>query len=323
MPWRARTVLAILATLQLSVLGSVAADAQSWPSRPVTLIDAFAVGSIGDTVGRAIARPLQDVLGQPVIFENRSGGGGAIASVSVAKAPADGYTLLLTTIGPAVLRPLIDSKVNYDPVADFAPVVLVGDIPNVLVTGQKHGLGSVQELVAYAKKNPGHFSLAHPGTGTMGHLLVVLFASATGIDANMVGYRGGARIALDIAGGQVDAAIPAYGPEESSNKILAVATEERVDFLPGIPTLKENDLPSVVGSTWYGIYAPAGTPADVVAKLNAAVNTVLGRDDIRKQFTTIGFRALGGTAERLKQHMVDDRAKWSEVIRAAKITIDQ
>ncbi len=322
MPWRDRTVLAILAVVQLCVVGIGAADAQSWPSRPVTLIDAFAVGSI-DTVGRAIARPLQDVLGQPVIFENRSGSGGAIASVSVAKAPADGYTLLLTTIGPAVLRPLIDSKINYDPVADFAPVVLVGDIPNVLVTGQKRDMGSVQELIAYAKKNPGHFSLAHPGTGTMGHLLVVLFASATGIDANMVGYRGGARIALDIAGGQVDAAIPAYGPEESSNKILAVATEERVDFLPGIPTLKESDLPGVVGSTWYGIYAPAGTPAAVVAKLNAALNTVLGRDDIRKQFTTIGFRTLGGTAERLKQRMVDDRAKWSQVIRAAKITIDQ
>jgi len=323
MPTRVRSVLATLAALQLSVLSIPAAVAQSWPSKPVTLIDAFTVGSIGDTVGRAIARPLSDVLGQPVVFENRTGSGGAIASVSVAKAPADGYTLLLTTIGPAVLRPLIDSKVNYDPVADFAPVILVGDIPNVLVTSPKLGLGSVQEVVAYAKKNPGRFSLAHPGTGTMGHLLVVLFASATGIDANMVGYRGGAPMALDIAGGQVDAAIPAYGPEERVTKILAVATEERVDFLPGIPTFKENDLPSMVGSTWYGIYAPAGTPAEVVARLNGAVNKVLGGDDIRRQFAAIGFRGLGGTSERLRQRMVDDRAKWSEVIRAAKITIDQ
>lgn len=321
MSWRVRAV-AILAAVQLSVLWTAIAVAQSWPSKPVTLIDAFTVGSIGDTIGRAIARPLSHVLDQPIVFENHTGSGGALASASVAKAPADGYTLLLTTIGPAVLRPLIDSKINYDPVADFAPVILVGDVPNVLVISPKLGLGSVQDVIAYAKKNPGHFSLAHPGTGTMGHLLAVLFASASGIDATLVGYRGGAPMALDIAGGQVDAAIPAYGPEERATKILAVATEERVDFLPGVPTFKQNDLPSVVGSTWYGIYAPAGTPRDVIAKINAAVNTVLGRDDIRKQFATIGFRGLGGTSEQLKQRMVDDRAKWSDVIRAAKITIN-
>src|ERR1700693_6378938 len=155
----ARLFKRIVPALALKALFSITAGAQPWPSKPITLVIAFAPGSIMDTVGRAISRDLSNVLGQPVVVENKSGGGGVAASVSVARAPPDGYTLLMTTIGPSVLRPLIDGRLAYDAVRDFVPVILVGDVPNVLAANPKLGFNSVRDLVAYAKQNPGRFSM--------------------------------------------------------------------------------------------------------------------------------------------------------------------
>jgi tripartite-type tricarboxylate transporter receptor subunit TctC len=320
MCFHARLIGFVCAAAVPAVIWSAAASAQ--PSRPITFVNAYAPGSIGDFVGRAIASDLATTLGQPVIVENRSGGGGAIASASVAKAPPDGTTLIMTTIGPTVLRPLIDANLPYDAVADFTPIGLIGEVPNVLATNPKLNFANVQDVVTYAKRNPGRVSIAHAGPGTVAHLLGLLFAAQAGIEGNFVSYRGAAPMVLDLAAGQVDFAFPAYGPEARVTKILAVASNERIDFLPGVPTMKESNFPGVVGSTWYAVYAPAGVPSDVVARLNGAINAFLDREEVRKKLAALGFRILGGSPERLRQQMIDDRAKWSEVITSAKITIN-
>jgi tripartite-type tricarboxylate transporter receptor subunit TctC len=313
----------IVPALTWAALLSITAGAQPWPSKPITLVIAFAPGSIMDTVGRAISRDLSNVLGQPVVVENKSGGGGVAASVSVARAPPDGYTLLMTTIGPAVLRPLIDGKLAYDAVADFVPIVLVGDVPNILAANPKLGFDSVRDLVAYAKRSPGRFSMAHAGPGTMGHLLDVLFATEAGIDGNLVSYRGAAPMMLDLASGQVDFGFPAYGPEAAVTRILAVATDERVEFLPGVPTMSESNFPGVIGSTWYAIFAPTGLAPEIVSKFNTSINAFLNREETRRLLASFGFRILGGAPQRLRDRMVDDRGKWSKVINANNIHVDQ
>ncbi|HEY4819956.1 MAG TPA: tripartite tricarboxylate transporter substrate binding protein, partial [Xanthobacteraceae bacterium] len=203
-----------------------------------------------------IGQDLSKALDRPVVVETRSGGGGVVASVAVAKAPPDGYTLLMTTIGPAVLRPLIDHKLSYDPVGDFTPIALVGDAPNVIVASPKWAASKVRDVVAYAKQNPGKLTVGHPGAGTMGHLIALLFAAEAGIEVNFVAYQGAPAILSDLAGGHIDIGAIAFGVGADAVKVLAVTTEERLDFLPDVPTMKESDFPNVSGTTWSAIFAP-------------------------------------------------------------------
>jgi len=304
------------------LLGVAAAEAQSWPSRTITLIVAFPPSTTTDFAARAIAQELSKEWGQSVVVENRTAGGGVVASLAVAKAPPDGYTLLMTTIGPAVLRPLIDSKVHYDAVADFTPIALVGEAPNLLVSSPKLGVGDVQGLVAHAKRNPGKLTMGHPGIGTMGHLIALLFASEAGIEPNFISYAGSPPLLTDLAGGTIDAGSIAFGAPVGASKILAVTTDERLTFLPGIPTMKESKFPNVTGATWSGLFGPAGLPPEIVGKLNQSINALLRKDATRQLFDKAGYHALGGPPERLRRQMADDRAKWSKVIAAAKITLE-
>jgi tripartite-type tricarboxylate transporter receptor subunit TctC len=327
MPLVARACKALLALLLLFGLAPqtawfAAAHAQPWPSRMITLVAAFPPNTTTDYGARMIAQELTKVLDRPVVVETKSGGGGIVASVAVAKAPADGYTLLMTTIGPAVLRPLIDHKVPYDPVADFTPIALVGDAPNVIVASPKWAGGSVRDVVAYAKQNPGKLTIGHPGVGTMGHLVALLFAAEAGIDVNFVAYQGAPAIIADVAGGHIDIGALAYGTGADAVKILAVTTEERLDFLPDVPTMIESNLPNVSGTTWSAIFAPAGLDPEIVAKLNTAINAFVSQEATRKQFATVGYRVLGGPPQHLRSVMAKDHAKWSKVIAAAKISID-
>jgi len=306
----------------LAVYWSLPTGAQPWPSRPITLVAAFPPNTTTDYGARMIAQDLSKVLDRPVVVETRSGGGGVVASVAVAKAPPDGYTLLMTTIGPAVLRPLIDRKLPYDAVGDFTPIALVGDAPNVIVASPKWAASTVRDVVAYAKQNPGKLTVGHPGAGTMGHLVALLFAAEAGIDVNFVAYQGAPAILSDLAGGHIDIGAIAFGTGADAVKVLAVTTDERLDFLPDVPTMKESDFPNVSGTTWSAIFAPAGLEADIVARLNTAINAFISRDDTRKQFATVGYRVLGGPPQRLQARMADDRAKWAKVIAAAKISIE-
>jgi tripartite-type tricarboxylate transporter receptor subunit TctC len=319
---QARVRIAVLSVVAL-LAWLAAAQAQTWPSRSITLVAAFPPNTTTDYAARTIAQELTKSFGHPVIVETKAGGGGVLASQSVAKAPSDGYTLLMTTIGPAVLRPLLEQGLAYDPVADFTPVILVGDAPNVIVAGTQSRYGSIQDVVAYARQNPGKLTIGHPGIGTMGHLVGLLFCAEAGIEANLISYQGAPAILTDVAGGHIDIGAIAYGVGANAVKSLAVTTKERVDFLPDVPTMGEVGYPNVVATTWSAVYAPARAPASIVGKLNATINTFIGQEETRKHFATVGYRVLGGPPQRLADQMADDHAKWSKVIAAAKLSANR
>jgi tripartite-type tricarboxylate transporter receptor subunit TctC len=315
---QARVRIAVLSVVAL-LAWLAAAQAQTWPSRSITLVAAFPPNTTTDYAARTIAQELTKSFGHPVIVETKAGGGGVLASQSVAKAPPDGYTLLMTTIGPAVLRPLLEQGLAYDPVADFTPVILVGDAPNVIVAGTQSRYGSIQDVVAYARQNPGKLTIGHPGIGTMGHLVALLFCAEAGIEANLISYQGAPAILTDVAGGHIDIGAIAYGVGANAVKSLAVTTKERVDFLPDVPTMGEVGYPNVVATTWSAVYAPARAPASIVGKLNATINLFIGQEETRKHFATVGYRVLGGPPQRLADQMAEDHAKWSKVVATAKL----
>jgi tripartite-type tricarboxylate transporter receptor subunit TctC len=221
-----------------------------------------------------------------------------------------------------VLRPLIDRKVGYDAVGDFTPIALVGDAPNVMVAAPQRGFNSVRDVVAYAKQNPGKLTIGHPGVGTMGHLIALLFAAEAGIEANFIAYPGSPPIISDLLGGHIDVGSIAYGPAIGAAKILAVTNDEPIPFLPGVPTMRDADFPNVTGATWSAVFAPAGLPPDIVTKLNAVIGAFLDKEETRAQFAKVGYHALGGPPEWLRARMADDHAKWSKVITDAKISLD-
>ena len=318
----ARALSLALIIVATASLRPAIAQEQPWPARPITLIVAFPPGTTTDLAARAAAQHLSQVLGQPVVVENRTGGGGVIASQFVAKAPPDGYTLLMTTIGPAVLRPLIDSKVHYDPVADFTPIMLVGAAPNLLVSSPQLGFHDVQDLVDYAKRNPGRLSVGHSGPGTMGHLIALLFASEAGIDTNLISYTGSPPIVTDLAGGHLDVGSIAYGAALANVTVLAITSMERLALLPDVPTMAESKFPNVSGATWSALFGPPRLPPEIVAKLNSGIDEFLRSDAAKQQFDKVGYHLLGGSPDRLRQQMTNDHAKWSKVIAAAKIAAD-
>ena len=298
------------------------AAAEDWPQRPVTLLISFASGSMIDFVGRSLANDLSEAIGQPVVVESKSGGGGVVASLFVAKAPPDGYTLLLTGVGPAALRPLIDKSVGYDPVADFTPIILIGETPNVLLANPNLGVKTVKDLVAYAKSKGGKISIGHSGPGTMGQLCTILFAAEAGLDLSSVSYRGTAPMMIDVLGGQIDAGFPAYNPATRQATILAVSTDERVDFLSDVPTMKESGF-DLAGGTWHAILGPAHMPPELVAKLNGVMNAFLSKPETRRRFSEAGYRVFGGLPARVTERIVQERTKWSKIIEDAKIGDDK
>lgn len=296
--------------------------AQDWPSKPITIVLGFAPGSMIDFVARAIANDLSTTLGQPVLVETRQGGGGVLASSYVAKSPPDGHTLLMSAVGPAVLRPLIDKSVTFDIEKEFAAVSLIGEAPNVLVANPKLGLKTPSDLVAYGKSHGGKLSIGHSGPGTLGQLSTILFGSMTGLDVASVSYRGTGPMMIDVLGGTLDAGFPAYNPATKEGSLLAVTSAERVDFLPDVPTMKESGF-DIVGGTWEGIFVPAGTPPPIVAKLHDAIEAFLQKPDVRKRLSDTGFQPMGGPSSVLVDKIMQDRAKWATIVRDAKISVDE
>jgi len=314
-------VLVLIAVAAMLGAAQRPAAAQDWPTRPITVVLAFAGGSMSDVIGRTLANDLSAAIGQPVVIEVRAGGGGVVAGAYVAKAPPDGYTLLLTAVGPAVLRPLIDKTIGYDTDADFTPIILVGDAPNVLLANPKIGVSTVKELLAYAKTKDNKISVGHSGPGTMGHLCSVVFSRLAGIDATSISYRGTPPMLTDLLGGQIDSGFPAYNPATRSAKILAVTTEERVDFLPGVPTMKESGF-DLVGSTWFAIFGPAHMPPEIVAKINGVMDASLKKSEYRARFGEQGLRLLGGPPAALSERVAQDRAMWAPIIAGLNLGAD-
>lgn len=317
-----RLLTCVLTTLVFCTAAGHSGRAETWPTRPITLLVGFGAGGSGDTTTRIFAEFISKELGQPVIVENRAGGGGVVAALAVSKAAPDGYMILVQAVGPAILRPIMDPAVGYDSEKDFSAIGLLSETPNVILGGEKFPARSVQELVAWAKKNPGLLTVGHPGPGTMGHLGALLLASRAGITGTYIAYRSGGHMMPDLLGGQIDAGCAAYAPPFKTGRILAVMTADPVDFLPGVPSMREAGFPGVYASTWYAVYGPPNLPQEIVMRLNAAMNAFLRSDDARSRLPVLGVQALGGSPQQLTKKMAEDKVLWSKVIKDANIKLN-
>jgi tripartite-type tricarboxylate transporter receptor subunit TctC len=284
------------------------AVAQEWPDRPVTMIVPFPAGGPADIAARAVANALSETLGKQFIIDNRTGAGGNIGGAAVAKAAADGYTLLFTTPAPAALNKFMYKSLPYDPERDLAPVVLVAKSPLIVAAKLDFSARTLADLIAYARQNPGKVNVGHPGQGTLGHITSELIQQFAGIKMTNVPYRGTTPLTTDLLAGQIDVAMdfmPTY----------------RTTQLPDVPTVQEAGFQGFEATAWYAIVAPTGTPKDIVSKVNTAVNAFLKSDKGKAFLEQNTMRGAGGSPEDLKAFIAGELAKWGPVIEAAKISM--
>lgn len=298
--------------------------AQSYPLRVVRMVSPFPAGGVNDTVGRIIAERLSKALGQQVIVENRPGAGGNIGTDFVAKAAPDGYTILSGGMGSLVMNPLI-AKVPYDPIKDFAPVILVAESPNVLSVHPSLPVRSVKELIALAKARPGELNYGSGGTGSNPHLSGALFNQMAKVNIVHIPYRGSILATTDLIAGQVHMAflpMPVSLSHIQNKKLRAVGVtgKRRSPFLKDVPTIDEQGLRGYEVSPWYGVLAPAGTSQAIVNQLNAAINKALQAAEIKEKLAAYGAEPVGGSPEDYAKTLREDLAKWREVISQAGIT---
>ena len=313
-----KTLLPIVA---LAFAGAV--HAQSYPTRPIRLVVPFPVSGATDILSRVVAQKLQDAIGQPVPVDNKPGAGGTIGSAFVAKSAPDGYTIQMATSSTHSIGPALQ-KLPYDAQKDFAPVCLVANAANILVVSPAINVSSVKELIALAKAKPGQLNYASSGTGTIIHLSGELFNRMAGTQMQHVPYKGTALVATDIRSGQIAmlidnivSAIPLI--KSGVEKPLAVTSAKRSEVLPELPTVAEAGLPGYESSTYFGIFAPAGTPPAIVARLNAELVKIVHQPDVKAKLIELGADPVGSTPEVLAQAVRADHAKWAKVIQEANI----
>jgi tripartite-type tricarboxylate transporter receptor subunit TctC len=308
-----------------SIVFAAPTFAQPYPSKLIRIVAPFPPGGPTDGAARLIADRLSTLFGQTVVVENRPGGaGGTVGVKSVASADPDGYTILLTPPGPLVTAPLIFRNVGYDPVKAFAPVAAAFSSPHILVVNPNVPAKSMQELVAFAKANPGKVSYASPGFSTQPHLLGEMLKLATGIDIVHVPYKGSAPVLTDLIAGQVqmyfDSAFFLLPHIQSGKvRVLAVADERRLPELPDTPTTVEAGFGKLLASYWVGIVVPAGTPAPVVERLNGAINEVMKSPAMQETLAKLVAQARPGTPQDFANFMAAETKKWTETINAANI----
>lgn len=297
------------------------AAAEDWPTRPVTMIVPYAPGGNIDQAARLFARELSEKLGQQFIIESKGGAGGSIGASQVAKSKPDGYTLLVTANGPSVLNKMLYASLPYDPETDFTPIALISDVPQVFAVNAKSPVSDLKGLVAFAKEKKEGLTIGHPGVGTGAHLTAIWFANLAGITAVPVAYRGAQPLVTAVIGGEIDAGLPAYIPQVHAAKILAVTSEERVDFLPGVPTVRESGVANVASGTFTALAAPAGTPPEIVTRMNRILDAYLKTEEAKKQFALIGAKTLGGPPERLTERMNREKVLWAPLVKSADIKL--
>jgi len=292
--------------------------AQGYPSRPVRLVVPFPPGGAVDFFARVVANPLTETLGQPVVIENKAGASGMIGAELVAKAPADGYTLLLGNIASLAINVGIYPKMPYDPVKDFTPIIRTVDVNYVMVVHPSVPAGTVNELVAYAKANPGKVAYGSAGSGSLPHLATELMKALTGTDMIHVPYKGGGPMVTDLLGGSVQVVIGDQAnlmPHVTAGKLraLAVGSPKRSANYPEIPTFAEAGLPGFEATAWQGLVGPAGLPPDVVRRLNEAFNKVMTMPDVRERLLGGGLDPVGGTPEEFGRFIRGEIVKWSKI----------
>jgi tripartite-type tricarboxylate transporter receptor subunit TctC len=306
------------------LLLALACHAQEFPSRPLRMVIAFPPGGPADIVGRHVAERMASLLRQPIIVDNRPGANGAVGAEFVAKSAPDGYTLFLTTVGAVAVTPHLRKDTPYDPVRDFTPVSLVVNNTLLFVVNAGVAAKSAAELVALARSAPGKVTIASTGVGSLPHLAIELLRGVTGADFTHVPYKGAAPAINDLIGGQVNAFfgdVPALIGHLRSGKLRAIgaAAQSRSSLLQEVPTLAEQGVGRIEAPNWYGLFAPARTPPEVVAKLNDAVRRALESPELRQRLLQLGTEPSPSTPAELGALLRDDLAKWGKVIRENNI----
>jgi tripartite-type tricarboxylate transporter receptor subunit TctC len=314
----------ILVVAGLFVASIAAALAQSYPSKPIRIIIAQAPGSATDVISRVVGNRLQESLGQPVVIEARPGAGGAVGTEAAARSAPDGYTLFMANNSTHGSNPALYPKLPYDAVNDFAPITLVAAVPYVLVVDPSLAVKSVQDLIALAKSKPGKMNYASAGNGSTHQFCGELLKSMSGIDVLHIPYKGSPPAIAGLLGGEVSlmfANLTDIGSQIRSGKVkaLAVTVTKRASLLPEVPTMSEAGLPGFDIGSWFGLLAPAGTPAPIVSRLNAETVKVLGRSDVQATLGAQGLELVPGSPEQFATHIKSEIAKFTRIAKAAGI----
>jgi len=315
---------AVIAGVGAALTAPSIVRADTWPSRPIRCIVALPPGGGTDSTGRIAMAALQDALGVPVVVENKAGAGGTIGAAAVAKAAPDGYTIMIGYIGNLGYAPTIYSNLPYDPVTSFEPVSLVAKVPNVLVVNPSLPIHSVAELIAYTKANPGKMAYSSGGNGTAAHIGMAYLCHEAHISMVHVPYRGTAPSITDLIAGQVQVTMtgwPGAGAFIKSGQLRAIGVSSltRVPYAPDIPTIAESGLPGFEAVQWYGIVAPAKTPAPIIARLNKEIAGMLESPELTKYLVNEGAIATRSTPEEFRSYMKSEIARWRQVINDAGI----
>ena len=319
------SLLASASGLGLAPLGK--AFAQSYPSKPVKLIIPFPPGGTTDIVGRLIAQALTGALGQSFVVENRGGGGGTIGAAEIARATPDGYTIGMGTVSTLGTAPVTFKKLAYDPLKDYAHIVQVAAVPGIVVVHPSFPATTWAEFVKVVKANPGKYNYASSGTNAVGHMGMELLKSQTGLFMTHIGYRGAGPALTDVLGGTVPILwdnLSSSLPHIKSGKLVALglAYDKRIPQLPDVPTFFELGLKNYEATTWFGLVAPTGTPAEIVNKINAEVNRLLLTPEVKQRMQDAGAFAMGGTPAKMADATKAEIAKWAKVVQFAKLTLE-
>jgi tripartite-type tricarboxylate transporter receptor subunit TctC len=306
---------------------STSAFAQTWPAKPIKWIVPFAPGGTTDILARTIGEKLTVALGQPVIIENKPGAGGGVGAEFTAKAPPDGYTIMGGTISTHAINASLYKSLPYDPVKDFVPITLIARVPNMLVINPDIPAKNVADLITLLKANPGKYSFASSGNGTSQHLSGELFKSIAGVDMQHIPYKGSPPALQDVVGGQVAMTfdnITTAWPLAKGGKLraLAVTTSKRSEIAPDVPTLSESGLAGYEVGSWQGVFAPAGTPAAIVKRLNAEIVKIINMPDVKEKLIGLGAEPVGNTSEEFAALVKTEVVKWAEVVKKSGAKVD-
>ena len=322
------TALATAVVLGSGLLATVPAAAQAvYPTKPLTIIVPFAAGGTTDILARIVGQALGTELGQSVIVDNRAGAGGNIGGQAAAKAPADGYTLFMGTVGTHAINASLYKKMPFDPIKDFAPLTRVANVPNLLVANPAQPFKTVKELIAYAKAHPGQLNFGSSGNGSSIHLSGELFKSMAKVDMQHVPYKGSAPAVTDLLGNQIAIMfdnMPSAIQHVRSGKLrpIAVTTAKRSPELPDVPTIAEAGVPGYEATSWFGLFVPAGTPPAVISKLNTAIVKVLANPEIKKKINEQGAEVYSEKPEQFSAFIQKESLKWGKVVRESGASVD-
>ena len=303
-----------------------AAHAQTYPTKPIRLIVPFPAGGATDLFARSLSQKLGERLGQSVVIDNKPGAGGTLGSDLAAKAPADGYTLLLSTTSTHSIGPNLNPKIPYDAMRDFTPIGQVGNAPSIMLVPNSSPAKTVKEWIDYARQNPGRLNYASSGNGTIVQLTAELFKSQANLFVVHIPYKGTALAIPDLVSGKVDVlfdSLPTGLPHVKDGRLraLGVTSAKRTQLAPDLPPISDV-LPGYESTTWFGLFGPKGLPADVVARVNTAANQVLKDPEVIDKLTRLGIEPVGGTPAQFTTMLSTELAKWKKIINERKITLD-